>query len=367
MITKKRITKLAFSLHSWLGMVTGIFVLLLGLSGSALVFMDELDYALNTSLLTVKPQAEKLPLDSIYRAIDKRRPNLAGIAWRNPDAAANRAYEFRLYQNDGKLSTYDLGLMSINPYNGKVLREGNLKELSTGLMHWLLQFHWCFQLGVPGLLLATIMGLTMILSIITGLIIYRKYVLKVFLFRVKFKWRNRWTISSALHRIVGVWAMLFNLLLFFTGFWLNMFSMQPSYWAKQTVSAPKNVLMAYSADSLLLTAKQAFPALLVKNVYLPTQPDKGFRISGTLSNQSAIFSNGNTVTVDAKSGKIMSIQRLAEQPTFDKIRASFFPLHAGTFGKIPVKIFYVILGLMPGLLSITGAILWWRSKRNGKR
>ncbi len=355
---------MAFSLHSWLGMVTGIFILLLGLSGSALVFKDEIDQAMNAELLTLKPVAtSKLSLDSLYRQIGKRYPNLAGIAWLNPGAPANRAYEFRLYQNDGKLSTYDLGMISIDPYTGKVLREGNLRELSTGLLHWLVQFHWCFQLGIPGLLLATIMGLAMLLSVITGLIIYRKYVLKVMLFRVKFKWRSRWTISSSLHRIVGVWAMLFNVILFFTGFWMNIFSMQPSYWQRQTVSAPGNRMTTHSIDTLFERAKQTLPQLKVKNVYLPTQPGKEFRMSGTLGGESAIYYNGNSVSVDPQSGEIVDVKRLQDQTVWSRIEASFFPLHTGSFGNTPLKVFYVILGILPGVLSVTGAVLWWRKRR----
>ncbi len=363
MTAKNRITKLAFVFHSWLGMITGIFILLLGLSGSALVFKEELDYMANADLLTVKPSAEKIPLDSMYRMICREHPNLAGIAWQNPDAKADRAYEFRLYQNDGKLSTYDLGMLSINPYTGKVLREGNLKDLSTGLLHWLVQFHWSFQLGIPGLLLATVIGLTMILSIISGMVIYRKYVLKVLLFKVKFKWNNRRTISSALHRIVGVWAMLFNIILFLTGFWMNLFSMQPSYWTRQTIAAPKNLLASQSIDTMLSTAKAAFPELRIRNVYLPTQAGKNFRISGMVNEQPAIQSNGNSVSVDPKTGTVLELERLKDQSIWEKAEAAIFPLHTGSFGNFAIKLFYVILGVLPGLLSITGAVLWWRRKR----
>ncbi|WP_342331095.1 hypothetical protein [Pedobacter sp. FW305-3-2-15-E-R2A2] len=89
---------LIFSLHSWLGLISGIFLLLLGLSGSA---------------------GQPWPLDTIYRSIGQQHPNLTGIAWLNPNATTEEAYEFRLYQNDGKISTYDLGMMSIDPYSGK--------------------------------------------------------------------------------------------------------------------------------------------------------------------------------------------------------------------------------------------------------
>ncbi|NRF37647.1 PepSY domain-containing protein [Pedobacter foliorum] len=356
----KSITKLAFSLHSWLGLVTGVFLLLLGLSGSALVFLKEIDHAINSDLLQVKPTGKVLSLDALYRKIGTDRPNLAGIVWLNPEGTPDEAYEFRLYQNDGKLSTYDLGMISINPYSGKTLREGNLKDLNPSVMHWILQFHWSFQLGLPGLLLTTIFGLTMLLSTITGLVIYRKHVWKVLTFSEKIKWNNWRTRSSGLHRVVGVWALVFNVVIFFTGFWMNKFSLDRAYWKRQTVSAPINTLSSQNIDQMLGHARKEMPDLILKKVYLPTQPGKNFQASGTLPDQSAFFYNGNSISIDPGTGKVTAIERLAEKGIWEKVEATFFPLHVGSFGGVPIKIGYVIIGLLPGLLSITGALLWWR-------
>lgn len=360
MRSKNYMSKLAFAMHSWLGLISGIFLLLLGLSGSALIFFKEIDQMLNARLLRVTPAAKVLPLDVLYRKIGKDHPNLGGVAWLNPDAAADEAYEFRLYQNDGKISTYDLGMLSVDPYSGKTLREGNLKDLTTGFLQWIVQFHWSFQLGIPGLLLATVFGLTMLLSTFTGLIIYRKHVWKVISFREKLNWKNWRTASSGLHRIVGVWTLLFNIVIFFTGFWMNKFSFDPAYWKRQTVSMPHNSLSMQSADQMLNRAKQAMPDLLVKKVYLPTQPGKNFSVSGTIKGQSALYGNSNSIAIDPATGSMVSITRLAEKSITEKVEATVFPLHVGNFGGLAVKILYVIGGLLPGLLSVTGALLWWR-------
>lgn len=363
---KNNISKLAFSMHSLLGLISGIFLLLLGLSGSALVFLKEIDHAINADLLTVNPSGKTLALDTLYRKIGKDHPNLSGIAWLNPDARADEAYEFRLYQNDGKLSTYDLGMISIDPYSGKTLREGNLKNMNPSIMYWILQFHWSFQLGIPGLLLATVFGITMLLSSVTGVIIYRKQVWKVLTFRAKFKWTNWRTISSSLHRVVGVWALLFNIIIFFTGFWMNKFSLDTAYWKKQTISCPVNTLSKQSIDHMFWQAKKSMPELMIKNVYFPTQPEKYLKVSGTIKGQSAFFDSGNSISIDPKNGAVVSIVRLAEKGIWEKVEASFFSIHIGGFGGVPIKILYVIVGLLPGLLSITGALLWWRKVRKHK-
>jgi uncharacterized iron-regulated membrane protein len=362
----KTISRLAFSLHSWLGLISGVFLLLLGLSGSALVFREEIDQHCNAKLLKVSPEKQVLSVDSIYRKIGHDHRNLAGIAWLNPNAAPNEAYEFRLYQNDGKISTYDLGMISIDPYTGQTLREGDLKSFSPGLIQWLFQFHWSFQLGLPGLLLATVFGMTMLFSTVTGILIYRKYIWKVLLFKVRIKTDNWRTITSGLHRIVGVWALVFNVVIFFTGFWMNKFSMDAAYWKSQTVAASLNTMSVQPIDKLLATAKANMPDLVITNIYLPTQPEKTFRARGKVKGQFAIFDGINAIAIDQFSGAVLSIDRLSEKSLSEQLEATFYPLHTGNYGGFSLKIFYVIIGLMPGLLSITGALLWWRKRFSNK-
>ena len=354
------VARIAFILHSWLGITSGIFLLLLGLSGSALVFLKEIDHVFNPELVRAEPGPTVISLDSIYRNIGKDYPNLSGIAWLNPDAPPNEAYEFRLYQNDGRISTYDLGIINIDPYSGKILRAGDLKDINTGLMNWILQFHWSFQLGVPGLLLATVFGITVLFSIISGIIIYRRYVWKVLFFKVRIKWDNWRTIASSLHRIIGVWTLLVNLVIFFTGFWMNRFSLDPGYWKKQTISNPNNTLSLQPVDSMLHIVKKTMPELNIKNIYLPTQPGKSFRVRGTIDSQSPVFHTANSVAIDPVTGRVVSVERFADKSFWEKVEATFFPLHSGSYGGVFIKSVYVVLGLIPGFLSISGALLWWR-------
>ncbi len=121
-------TRRLFTVNSWLGLITGIFLLLLGLSGAVPVFRHELDQLANRNVLTVKPTDQSLanPVSRCYQTIIERYPNLDGIAWLNPGAGQSEAYDFRLYLNDVQLFTYDLGLITFDPYTGVILRGGKL-------------------------------------------------------------------------------------------------------------------------------------------------------------------------------------------------------------------------------------------------
>jgi uncharacterized iron-regulated membrane protein len=352
-----------YTIHKWFGLITGFFLLLLGLSGSILVFKEEVEEWIYGNLTAVVPQGNPLPLDSLYKIITSKYPNLDGLAWINPYAPANHSYQFRLYLNDTRLESYDLGALNINQYTGEILRHGRSDDLEVGWIEWIFQFHFSFHLGIPGAALTAIFGLTMLVSIITGVVIYRKFIWKVLAFQIKIKTQNWRVLSSDLHRVVGVWSLLLNIIIFFTGFWMNLFAFEAENWQKETLSTPKNTLAKASFDKMYFEAQQKMPDLVPNYVYFPTQPEKKFNVRGNLKNQNPMFAGGNVVRFDANTGKFLSTGRFENLAFWDKIEALFFPLHVGNYGGMVVKILYVILGLTPGLLAITGFMLWWRRKR----
>ncbi|WP_035360815.1 PepSY-associated TM helix domain-containing protein [Dyadobacter alkalitolerans] len=364
---KTKFTRGLFKLHSWLGLVTGIFLVLLGLSGSVLVFKTEIDHLTNRNLLRVSPASTHVPEDALmqcYETITARYPNLDGIAWLNPNAAPGDAYDFRIYFNDASLLTYDLALISFNPYTGAILREGPASQFVPSFIEWLFQFHFSFQLGIPGAALTAIFGITMLLSVLTGAIVYRKNIWRVLSFQISINRKNWRTISSDLHRIVGVWSLLFNAVIFFTGFWMNLFAFEPKTWEKELLPGKRNNAMTVSADEMLRAAKKALPDLDPTYVYLPTQPERKFEVKGYVRGQWKLWGALNSVRIDQYTGKIFKISTLADKSVGERIEATFHPLHVGNFGGLPVRIFYVIIGLTPGLLAVTGFLLWWR--RAGK-
>ena len=367
----KRIKRNLFKLHSWLGLITGIFLVLLGLSGSVLVFRTELDEFANQELLHIAhSQDSQKPNDALmrcYQIITSRYPDLDGIAWLNPDAGPDKAYNFRIYFNDKRLMTYDLALISFNPYTAEILREGPASQFTPSLIEWLFQFHFSFQLGIPGAALTAFFGITMLLSLITGGVIYKKMIWKVLSFQIRINRKNWRTISSDLHRIVGVWSLLLNLVIFFTGFWMNLFAFEAKNWQKELVPTRPNSLMSQPADKMYQKALQGMPEIEPTYVYLPTQPERKFEVRGYDKGQLMLWGASNSVRIDQKTGKILQVIRLADKSWQERVEATFHPLHVGNYGGVVIKIIYVIIGLTPGLLTITGFLLWWRRKMSKRK
>lgn len=358
-----KLNRQLFKVHSWLGLINGFFLILLGLSGSALVFKDEIDNWANKERLIVGVQQKRLPLDYFFKDITRRYPTIDGIAWLNPDDGENKAYNFRLYLNDARITSYDLGLISYDPYTGEVLREGSIDDLSPSVINWIYQYHFSLQLGVPGAAYVATLGICLIISIITGLVIYRKYIVKVLTFRIRINRKNWRTITSDWHRIIGVWSLFFNALIAFTGFWLNLFAYEPKVWANEMIPTPPNTLAKVSLDSLFEQALLQMPDLSPTYVYFPTQPQKHFFVRGAVAGEAPIWAGNNAIRFDAQSGELISINRIANESFWNKVEATFYSLHIGSYGGLTIKILYVIIGLTPGFLSVSGFLLWRRRRK----
>ena len=72
---------------------------------------------------------------------------------------------------------------------------------------------------------------------------------------------------------------------------------------------------------------------------------------------------GSSVTFNSQTGDLENSVNVQSTDLWNQITDSFEPLHFGTFGALPIKILWCLGGLTPGVLAITGYILWWKRKR----
>ncbi|MBB5645713.1 PepSY-associated TM helix domain-containing protein [Pedobacter cryoconitis] len=362
---KVRITKQAFKLHGWLGLTAGVFLLLYGLSGSALMFRTDLDRYFNPELHQLNPTSSRLSIDHIYRSIAQTHPDLKKIVLHDFPADRYDCYEFMLYKNQQSITENYLYFVFVNPYTGEILNEGSYQDITPSFFRWLYSFHYSLQLGMPGKLFSAIIGLIMLLSLITGTIIYRKHFWDALRFKAGLNFKNKRTTISSLHRIVGVWAVLFNALLFFTGFWMNKEHFKPSAWKLNPPVTAYEV--SANLDQVLESARLKVSGFKPIAINIPTARGQDIVVRGKLPSTSFFLHQGKAsgLSFDAVNGKFKSISDIDQKSFSDRFEWEVYQFHIGHYGGDFIRWLYVILGLSPGLLSITGAILWW--KRTGKK
>lgn len=360
---KRSITKIAFKLHGWLGLTAGIFFTLFGLTGSMLMFRHELDRSFNPELHALKTASQQVSADQIYRMIARTHPNLKKIVLHDFQADMHDSYEFMLYKNQQNATENYLYFVFVNPYTGKILKEGSYSEISPSFLRWLYAFHYSLQLGFPGKFFSAIIGLVMLLSIISGTIIYRKHFWDALRFKAGLNFKNRRTTISTLHRIIGVWSMLFTAVLFFTGFWLNIDQFKPVNW--QLYKPHQNTLVKANIDDLIKRSVKTVPGFEPIAVNIPADGNQEVLVRGAMPNTSFFLLQGKPsgVSFDGETGQLKNIKPINNQPFATRFNWEVYQLHIGAFGGNFIKWLYVVLGLMPGILSVTGALLWLRKKK----
>lgn len=349
-----------WQLHSWLGLIAGLGLLVIGVTGSLLVFRDELESLFNSAAVRVEPSAAgRLPLDTLLAEANRQLPGYEVTGWmlREPSKArlADVLYVIR-HGSDQWLSA------TLNPFTGRLLSSPR-SETAT-LTGWLLELHSAFFSDHAGVLIAGIFAAMLCLLGVTGVWIYRNFWKAFFTLR----WgRSARILFSDLHRFVGIATVLFNLLLGFTGAYWNLTHVVGE-WLHGEVPQPLMQRRLYPAtlslDALVADAHRRLAGFVTNFVSLPYAPDAPIVLWGAVEPRSPLRSAyGSTVSYDAATSAHTATSDLRKAGWWKQSVDSFRPLHFGSFGGLSIKLLWCAGGLAPGFLAVSGfAIVWLRRR-----
>jgi uncharacterized iron-regulated membrane protein len=199
---------------------------------------------------------------------------------------------------------------------------------------------------------------------VTGIFIYRRFWRTFFMLR----WRESARIFFAdAHKMLGITSVAFNLLLGFTGAYWNLTHVIGEELADMPKPAPlERGLYAdtLSLDALVRDAGERLPGFHAGYISLPTMPEGGVIVWGAVEPRGVLRGPyGCNLVYDQLSGAHKATTDIRTAGAWTQFVDAFMPLHFGTFGGLPVKILWCIGGLTPGLLAITGTLVWWHRRR----
>jgi uncharacterized iron-regulated membrane protein len=345
-------TRFIFKIHGYTGLITGIALLIIGLSGSILVFSRDLDHLIYKDLLHVEPSGQRISLDSGYHLMKQRFPDMNYITYDGLPQDETSVFQFFMMKDGVQFKAF------LNPYTTEVLHHGKRYDY---WMDWLLLFHYTFTIPVWGEFAAAVLSLTLMLSIVTGVIVYRKYIWKVFLFKVPIRLKNWRTTSSGFHRIVGVWSLLFHVVIAITALWMLRHTFTKSHFEERATVVANAPELRFSIDKVLREIRERYPAFHAEFLTLPETQEMPAYFYGHSNGVSFLYANYyDEIQHD---GKSMTATFLDQKTAGEKFDLMMYPVHAGLYGNMLIKIIYCIGGLTPALLSITGFGLWWRRRK----
>lgn len=354
-MNQKKLRDIVFYLHRYIGLIAGLVMVIVGFTGSLLVFEQEFDHFVITQQYgQIIPQQKQLSPESVVNTIKAARSNFQLYRLYLPDAP-DAPYLGQL------VSTDNAGIeVFINPYTGVIMGE----RQSNTLISLILQLHYTLLAGETGIIVVGITALLMCILSITGLILWPGW--RKLIAGIKIKWNaHPKRLNFDIHKVVGIISVVFLLLNAFTGFCWNFNSFtEPIIYAVTLTQKPSDpvskVIPGKSTLGLteqLKIADAALPGAITKSIYFPSQPENVLQIRFKLPQENSEYGESN-VYLDQYTGKVLRVDNSLKMPLGDRVLNSFTPLHYGTFGGLSTRIIYVFVGLSPSILFITGFVMY---------
>ena len=146
------------TLHKYMSLLIGGLLLMLGITGSLLVFSEAIDEIRNPEVLRVAAGQEPLPVSSMLAAVRAAYPNDRVTRIHLPQTGHD-SLECWLDDQFGGRKVY------VNPFTGSVLGERVVKQTITG---WLFLLHSELLSGMTGKLVQAIAGICALMVLLTG-------------------------------------------------------------------------------------------------------------------------------------------------------------------------------------------------------
>lgn len=362
-LTKPR--NLIFQLHRYLGLVVGLILVIVGLTGSLLVFVPELDAQIvQTRFGSVALQNEKIPVEKIVETLKTTYSNHPDWKVGQVQMAPNLPY-YTVRLNRPDKTQWEV---FVNPYSGQVMGD---RQRDTAFFSRVYSLHYALLGGEIGTMIVGIAALLLFILSITGITLWPGWRKLATGFKVKWDAHPK-RLNYDLHKVSGIITAAFLAVIAFTGFCWNFYDQTTPiiYAATLTPKPPEvksTVIKGQSPLGLAEALRQsdlALPGAINTFITLPTAPDAVFHFFKKVPGDSEDFNS--SVQVDQYSGKVLDVQDSRVAKLGDRVLNSFTPLHYGTFGGIPTRILYLFVGLAPTVLLVTGFVMW-RYRRRGTK
>src|SRR5215217_8190973 len=383
-------------LHLWLGLVSGVIVLIVCLTGCIWVFNEEITGLMepetkvewqNKPVLTpsqLTDVAAKLYADKVPSYANYHQGEVINLSLRNKVEKGGRG--------GGGGRRGGGVLLKVNPYTGEVVSKEVRKPGETDFFRFILNGHrflWLpYEIGRPIVNYGT---LVFVVLLITGLIWWypKKWNKSTTDKSFKIKWDGSFKrVNLDLHNVLGFYSLLFLLAIAMTGmvYGIKWYS-EGLYWVTSGGdSLPGREREAHS-DSLMANRfytpqqaiDQAWLTVIAKHpdsegFYYsfpdPAKPKSAINV--TIYPSSGQFYNNRSYVFDQHTLKELPKNKVygaeyASAPFGTKLRKMNYDIHVGSILGFPGKVLAFLASLIGASLPVTGFLIWYGRKFKKKK
>lgn len=356
---RKRVRLALGKAHLWLGLALGAYFLLLGLTGSLLVFGREVDDHFEAEVHRTTPGGAQAPLSQILAAYAARYPGerVGYVAYpRDPTDT------FHIRQS---VTAWSQRYTYFNPYTGQIIGERTRGGTFYGFLCYL---HFYLAMGQVGWTVNGYGAILLTITLISGLWIWWPKGRAQLRVRLRLR-RDRGSkvLVHDLHNVLGAYPLAFMLVFTLTAVIFAFKEPSERFIYRLTgVRKQRPVKVAAAGgvlplDQLVAAADRAADGRL-QRVNLPKRSSDPLVIRKEWDNWNQTRDRVE-ISVDPHTGAILRVDDSRTWPAGRKIIQLAIPIHFGLIGGLATRVVWVVLGLAPVGLAITGAIQWWTRKR----
>lgn len=354
---KNSIRSLFLKIHRVIGIFIGILLIIIGTTGSLLVFHDELEAAIDPQLVKVVPEGELLSVDAIAYSVQQADRD-AQLQFIMLPKEPEESYKVKLKTGDREIAAF------VNPYTGAILGWWGFENIVT---HFLLKIHMSLLAGKVGEIIVGICGLFLLILSITGLILWSGWKRLIPAFKIRWK-APLHLLAYDLHQVFGIVAVVFLILISTTGIifvlahnsqaFLSLFITPPQTQTELVAILPQQ--QPITIAQAIQIADRELPNSTT--TFLSFEGEKQRQITVQKKYPDDIFATGlSNVTID-RYRNVLAVQKVLKPNLGNKIAKLITDFHFGTFGGVVSKILYVFVGFNPIILFLTGLTIFSRRR-----
>lgn len=349
-----------WQVHLWLGLITGLAVGLVSLTGALIVFRVELNRLTTPGTAYVKPQERRVSIDTMMDSIRQAHPQ-DKFDYVFFEGGKDQAWNFRtLAPNGHRMHTY------VDQYTGAIVGRDDYYDK---WLQWLFDLHADLLLGKSGRTANGFIAIALAVMAITGLVVWwpgRSLWRTGFRYETRARWRRQ---NYDQHKLAGFWSSGLLLLLAFTGAYFSFPELyRNTVGATELFTVPraKTTQASITFEDFIHRAEQALPGINAVNVAFPKKA--GDPVTVRLKEENDWHRVGQSYVYFEPTGPMIRAERWREQSWGLSLIRFMSPLHFGRFGEgfglgyWPVWIIlgiYLLAGLAPPVLLVSGVLMYW--------
>lgn len=352
-------------LHLWLGIGSGLVVLIVALTGSILVFEKELEPRLNPtfSYVEVPAGAKAVSIGSLSQTVLSR---YKGYQLRDivVEPAAGRSVIFTIQK--GK---HDVLAVAVNQYTGRIIKAVDEESRFFTIV---LQLHRYLCMGPTGKAITGVSCCIFLIMVITGIVLWwpKRNARKQ---RLRVKWDASWKrLNWDLHAVLGFYVHIVIFLIALTGLtWSYQWANNLIFYAfdgkpMNKMTPPKTAVVKTPGSTYLDRVMLRTDSALTYNgpVRIRFAEKKDQAITVIKRNYDAAIDNiASTLYFEAGTGRLVQARLYENESRGMKVRRLVYPIHTGSLLGWPTKLLALIAALIAASLPVTGLYIWLNRKK----